>query len=172
MAVKMMTIGQMAKEQPPFPVGTWTIQAQQLSVVQDVEKSTKSGETFDTDVFTLSVIPTVPGSNVDPDALSEIDPATGKPAYEGQRIFLNYTSAYQAARKSLSDALRAFGFADDVNPYELAQDSNNDIRGRVAKGDLTHARYHRRDDKPNEETGIRQDVKNWGKAVKSAEYQL
>jgi len=173
MSIKIMTIGQLAKEQPPFPEGTGTIEAQALSV-KSVTKKTKMGEDLDTDEFTLSIVPTVPGVNVDPDALAEIDQNTGKPVYEGQRVFLKFAMAFPQARRELASALAAFGYGVDTNPYELADAGNTSIRGRVARGYIFHRHYHRNDDAPGVDTGLEQKVqgKTWSKVAKGAEYNL
>jgi len=164
-AVKVLTIVQATKEIPPIPTGTWTLQASKLSV-KEVTKKDREGNEYETDEFTLSVIPTAPGVNVDPDALAEVDPITGKPVYEGKRLFLRYIASFGGNMRELGNALAAFGYPENTNFYQVAED--NSIRGKSAKGDVYDREYPKNDGTK----GVEQKVRNWAGVVKSADYQL
>jgi hypothetical protein len=169
MAIKVMTLDDMTKELPPIPTGTWTLQGLKLSV-KEVTKKDKDGNEYDTDEFTLTVLPVAPGANVDPDEIAEVDLRTGKPVYEGRRVFLRFPASFPQEMRGLGNALRAMGYDGAANPYQIAED--NAVRGKTARGEIFNRYFPRKDDLPGESTGIEQKVRNWATVAKSAEFDL
>lgn len=154
--VKLMhrTIADLSKEPGKIPVGVWTLRAIKLSA-KDVTKKNRDGEEYETVEYMLTAEPVTPSASVNPDELSEVDPKTGKPVYDGARLFLRYVEAFRNDMASLGAALSAMGFGDEDSFDTIIE--RNLVRGKVLKGEIFNRNYTRND----KTEGTEQKVRSW-----------
>lgn len=154
--VKLMhrTIADLSKEPSTIPTGVWTLRAIKLSS-KEVTKKNRDGEEYETVEYMLTAEPVTPSASVNPDELAEVDPKTGKPVYDGARLFLRYVEAFRSDMQSLGNALSAMGFGDDDSFDTIIE--KNLVRGKLAKGEIVNRSYTRND----KTEGVEQKVRRW-----------
>lgn len=159
------TVGDLDREPANVPTGVWELRAIKLSQ-RDITKKNKEGEEYETIEYRLDVEPMKASSGVNPDELNELDERTGKPVYEGKRLFLRYCEAFRGEMKSLHDALSALGFGKN-DDFDVVIEKNL-VRGRTAKGEIYNRTYTKNDGTP----GTEQKVKSWAPVGASAAMAL
>jgi hypothetical protein len=148
------TIADLSKPPANIPTGVWELRAIKLSS-KDVTMKTKEGEEYETVEYLLSLEPIAPTKSVNPDELAAIDPRTGKPAYDGKRLFLRFTESYRPEMQSLGSALAAMGFSENDSFDEIVE--NNGVKGRKVFGEVFNRDYKRNDGTE----GTEQKVRTW-----------
>lgn len=148
------TIAEFEKEPANVPTGVWEFRAISLKV-KDVTKKTKEGEEYETEEFTLALEPLTPTASVNPDELAEIDEQTGKPVYEGKRVFARFVASFFTDKKQFAQAMRALGVGDQDDLNAIIE--KNSLRGRKVMGELFNRTYPRNDGTQ----GTEQKVRNW-----------
>ena len=166
-AIKEMhrTVGDLSKPAANIPTGTWKLRAIKLSS-KDVTFQPKDGEEYDTVEYTLSMEPITPTASVDPTALAEVDERTGKPVYEGKRLFLRYKANFRSDMVQLGAALAAMGFGADDSFEDIVE--RNSVKGRFAQGDIFNRTYKRNDGSD----GTEQKVRSWAVPGAAAGFAL
>lgn len=160
------TIADYTKPLPPLPNGTWKLQALKLAY-KPVTKQTKEGDDVETVEYLLTVQPIEPTSSVSPEELeAAVDPKTGRPTYDGKRIFLRFIQMYYGDMKSLGEAMRAMGFTGDDTFEGIADEEA--VKGRTAYGDVWTREYKTKDGRE----GYEQKVRTWSDKGGSAAFAL
>lgn len=153
------TIADLSKEPANIPTGVWQLRGIKLSV-KSVTKKTRDGEEYDTNEFTLTLEPVSPTASVNPEELAEKDPNTGKPVYDGKRVFQRFVESFRTDMKDMGAALTAMGLSGDLGTII----EKNSVRGKVVFGELFNRHYTRND----KSEGIEQRVRAWGSASAAA----
>jgi hypothetical protein len=148
------TIGDLSKQPANIPTGVWKLRAIKISS-KDVTKTNRDGEEYETKEHTLSMEPLEPTASVNPDEVNELDEKTGKPVYEGKRLFLRYVDAFRSDLTQLGAALSAMGF-DEKEDFDAIVASNA-VRGKIAFGEVFNRTYKRNDGSD----GVEQKVRSW-----------
>jgi hypothetical protein len=159
MSINLMhrTLADLSKPAGNIPTGLWNkIRGIKLTA-KEVTKTNRDGEEFEAVEFTLSAEAVEPSSSVDPDALAEIDAATGKPSYEGKRLFLRYSDAFRSDMTTMSAAMTAFGIPSDTSLQAIVD--GNLVKGKVASGEIFNRDFKRNDGSD----GVEQKVRSWAK---------
>lgn len=157
MSINMMhrTLADLSKPAGNIPTGVWNkIRGIKLTA-KEVTKTNRDGEEFEAVEFTLSAEAVEPSSSVDPDALAEIDTATGKPSYEGKRLFLRYSDAFRSDMTTMAAAMTAFGIPADASLQAIVD--GNLVKGKVASGEIFNRDFKRNDGSD----GVEQKVRSW-----------
>lgn len=148
------TIADMTKPQPPLPTGVWKFRGVKLSANQ-ATRTTKDGDEREIIEYLLTVEPLEPTASVDPAALAEVDERTGKPIYDGKRLYLRYNDDFRSDMQTLGGALVAMGFGPTDDPNKIIE--KNLVKGKTAFGELFNRTFTRKDG----EAGIEQKVRSW-----------
>jgi hypothetical protein len=166
-AIKEMhrTIGDMSKQPANIPTGVWKLRAIKISA-KDVTKTNREGEEYETVEYTLSMEPLEPTASVNPDEVGELDERTGKPVYEGKRLFLRYVQAFRSDEAQLAAAFLAMGFDKNEDPDEIIE--HNKVRGKVAFGEIFNRTFKRNDGSD----GTEQKVRSWAGVGTAAGFAL
>lgn len=168
MSINLMhrTLADLSKPAGNIPTGTWNkIRAIKLTA-KEVTKTNRDGEEVEALEFTLSAEAVEPSSSVDPVALAEIDPATGKPAYEGKRLFLRYSDAFRNDMTTMAAAMTAFGIPADASLQAIID--GNLVKGKVASGEIFNRDFKRNDGSD----GVEQKVRSWAKVGTAHGFEL
>lgn len=167
-AIKDMhrTIGDLSKQPANIPTGVWKLRAIKISA-KEVTKQNREHEEYETWEYTLSMEPLEPTASVNPEEVSELDEKTGKPVYEGKRLFLRYVEAFRSDMTQLGAAFLAMGL--DKNDALMSFDPvterwvpgeiivENKVRGKIVKGEIFNRSYKRND----LSDGVEQKVRSW-----------
>lgn len=159
------TLKDLNREPANVPTGLWDLRAIKISA-KDVTKKTRDGEEYETIEYLLTLEPVKAGSSVSPEELAVIDERTGKPAYEGKRIFCRFVESFRSDMKDLLAALHAMGFEDDADFDAIVE--KNLVRGRSARGDVFNRTYPKNDGTQ----GTEQKVRSWAPVGASAAMAL
>lgn len=159
------TIGDLSKPPANIPTGVWQLRAISLKA-KDVTKRSKDGEEYETTEYNLVMEPVVPGDSVDPEELSELDPMTGRPAYDGKRLFLRYTKSFRNEMTQLSSALMAMGFGSEDSFEDVVE--NNRVKGRTAYGEVWNRSYPKNDGTQ----GVEQKVAKWASSATAGAVEI
>jgi hypothetical protein len=154
--VKLMhrTLGDMSKPPANIPTGVWKLRAIKISA-KDVTKTNRDGEEYETKEYTMTMEPIAPTASVNPEEVNEVDPRSGRPAYDGKRLFLRYTDAFASDVNQLVAAFGAMGFGKDADFDEIIDD--NQVRGKTVFGEIFNRTYRKNDGSD----GVEQKVRSW-----------
>jgi len=159
------TIGDLSKQPANIPTGVWKLRAIKLSA-KDVTKTDREGGEYETVEYTLSMEPLEPTASVNPEEVNELDERTGKPVYEGKRLFLRFVKAFQSDKAQLGAALGAMGFAANTALKTIIDE--NKVRGKTVKGEIFNRTYKRNDGSD----GTEQKVRSWAGADAATGFAL
>jgi hypothetical protein len=159
-----ITIGDLSKPPADIPTGVWHLRAISLKT-STREVNFKDGPK-DATVYTLALEPLSPTESVDPDALADLDPMTGRPTYDGKRLFIRFTSVFANEMRQLGSALQALGFTDEDDFGDVVE--NNRVKGRTAYGEIFTRSYPKNDGT----TGTEQKVKGWASSATAGAVEL
>lgn len=159
------TIGDLSKQPANIPTGVWKLRAIKISA-KDVTKQNREGEEYETREYTLSMEPLEPTASVNPEEVNELDERTGKPVYEGKRLFLRYVEAFRSDLTQLGTAMQAMGFGDGDDFDAIVE--GNKVRGKVVKGEIFNRTYKRNDGSD----GVEQKVRSWAGADAATGFAL
>jgi hypothetical protein len=159
-----ITIGDLSKPPADIPTGVWHLRAISLKTGSRM-MNFKDGEREAT-VYTLALEPLSPTESVNPEALAELDPMTGRPAYDGKRLFIRFTDAFANEMRQLASALQAMGFTDEDDFNDVVE--NNRVKGRTVYGDIFNRSFPGNDGKPRTE----QKVKSWASSATAGAVEL
>ena len=159
-----ITIGDLSKPPGNIPTGEWQLRA--ISLKQRGRTvNFKDGEKESVE-YTLAMEPIAPTESVDPEALADLDPMTGRPTYDGKRLFLRYTLAFANEMRQLASALQAMGFTDEDDFIDVVE--NERVKGRTAYGEIFNRSYPKNDGS----TGVEQKVKGWASSATAGAVEL
>jgi hypothetical protein len=161
-ALQHRTIADLSKPQPPVPTGVWKLRAIKMSA-KDVTKKDREGNEYETQEYLLTVEPIEPTASVDPEALAEIDPATGKPAHDGKRMFLRFTVSFRPELNSLLSAVKAMGIPETESLAGIVD--GNLVKGRTVYGEVYNRSYKRNDGGDGTEQRVRSWAANGGEGI-------
>lgn len=150
------SIGELGQEGGELPNGVWRLRAISLKH-KVITYEDDDGEEQKDDKFTLTIEPMEPTASVDPVAVAEVNPKTGKPAYEGRRVFLSYTGRYGGQMSEMRKALLAFGFNAEPKGEVQRIIRENAVKGREVYGTVFTHTYPKKDGSE----GIDMRVKDW-----------
>lgn len=153
-AQQHLTIGDLSKQPGNIPTGVWELRALSIKA-KDVTKTSRDGDEYETTEYVVALEPVKPTASVDPAAVAELDPMTGKPVYDGKRLFLRYTAAFQNERAQLGAMLSAMGFGEKDKFAEVIE--GNLVKGKKVYGEIFNRTFTRNDGTP----GTDQRVKSW-----------
>lgn len=160
------TLKDLNREPANIPTGVWDV-IRFISLKQkDVTKKTRDGEEYETVEYTLVGEPVTPSKSVNPDELNELDERTGKPVYEGKRLFLRFVESFRSDMKDLVTALGVMGFGEDDDFDKIVE--GNLVKGRSAKGEIFNRTYPKNDGTQ----GTEQKIRGWAKAGSSAGFAI
>jgi hypothetical protein len=159
------TIGDLSKPPANIPTGVWKLRAIKIST-KDVTKTNREGEEYETQEYTLSMEPISPTQSVNPKEVAELDERTGKPVYEGKRLFLRFVEAFRSDMGKLGVAVQAMGFLPDDDFDAIVE--GNKVRGKVVFGEIYNRPFKRNDGSD----GIEQLVRAWAASEGSQAFVL
>jgi hypothetical protein len=110
--------------------------------------------------------PIAPSASVNPEEVAEVDPRTGKPVYDGKRLFLRYTDAFASDVNQLVAAFKAMGFGTEAVFEDIIEE--NQVRGKRVFGEV-HNRTYRRNDGTD---GVEQKVRSWASTAAADGFAL
>lgn len=158
------TIADMTREPPPLPVGVWKFRAIKLST-RERTRNTKQGEKTSVE-YVLTVEPLEPTSASNKAVFDQVDPETGKPMFDGKRLYLTYNEDFASDNRTLAGFFTAVGFPETESPAEII--GKEKVKGKTAYGELFNRDFERKDGKP----GVEQKVRSWSAKGGSAKFAI
>lgn len=141
-----------------IPTGVWQLRAISIKA-KEITRTNRDGEEFETVEYTTVLEPVKPTASVNPAEVAAVDERTGKPVYDGKRLFIRSTEAFNNNMKSLAAMLGAMGFTGEDDFDEIVE--NNRVKGKMVYGEVYNRTYPRKDGTD----GVEQLVKSWSSAA-------
>lgn len=128
------TINEAGKEPGLIPAGVWLLRATSAKLMRLTREDKVTGAEITYERLQLVHEPLVPGADVDPEVLEEVD-ESGKSVFDGKRIFTKINLDFAGAERQVKSILLAHGYdGDESLGQSLRSALDGSFKNRKAYG--------------------------------------